>query len=228
MKGGYVRKIELMLANVLTFVIAIILVTSTSQAGELGKSRSAQPSKSRSAGRPAVVASASSQSRASVSRTLRQNNTGADSVYEVGRLVTQAATTQQTQNAQRNLLRTNRNRNTNITNLSGCKKITTGDTSCYGRDDAFALSNNKLGFHNKDSDMCVAFNSFQLLGEIIVIRNPQTNVARTATVTDTGRFGKKYGRVADLCPATVEAFGLRCTKNSGSMQSIEIYACPGK
>jgi len=218
------RKFEFGIVN--TFAFIILIASVTSHAGEVG--RSGQRSARGSAGQPPVVASSSDRSRISVSGTLRQSNTGAASVFEVGRLVNQAATQQQHDSAVRNVQRTNSHRTVNITNLNGCTLITRGHTSCYGVGDGFRGRPTKVGIPYNPHDMTAAFNSYVLLGQIIVARNPQTGVARALTVTDTGNFGKKYGRVADLSAGAVEQFGLRCSPASGSMDNIEIYACPNK
>jgi rare lipoprotein A (peptidoglycan hydrolase) len=209
--------------------LVLVLAALPAHAGEVGRSKTAarRDSSASSGSSPGIVASASDSSRIAVSGTMNAHNTGLDSIFVVADVAHRAANQQQRQDAIRNTRQTNAHRDMNITNLSGCRIIMKGASSCYGAGDGFANRKTFVGTTYNPHDMTAAFNSYNHLGKIIVVRNPKTNVARAVTVTDTGSFGRKYGRVIDLSAGAVEEFGLRCSPVSGSMKVVEVYACPG-
>jgi rare lipoprotein A (peptidoglycan hydrolase) len=165
---------------------------------------------------------------------LRANNTGLDSIRIAAQTANQAsactrgqATT--TPVACNNVEKTNRYRNLNITNLTGCRRIAQGKASCYGTpSDGFGYDRDKLisavGIRFNPRDMTAACHP-SLKGKIIVVRNTRTNQARAVTCTDTGAFQTKYGRVIDLAREAFNVFGPRCDKD-GIMPSVELYQCP--
>jgi rare lipoprotein A (peptidoglycan hydrolase) len=218
-------------------ILALALsLTTAAQAVELGHSNG------RSSGYSAAMPSGSRLSVVAPTRiptqinssTCSKLNTGLCSVLVLNDTVQALSASEREarrQEALRNVARTNRNRDLNMSNLRGCKLIVQGPASCYGAGDGFGSRKGRMttyvGTRFNPRDMTAAFNSDAHMGKIIVVRNPETNVARAVTVTDTGSFGKKYGRVIDLSAGAVEEFGLRCSPTSGSQKKVELYSCPG-
>lgn len=216
-------------------IIALILFVSTiSSAGELGRSgggRTATRSQRSSGGRPSITAP--SRDASAQSGTLSAHNTGIDSIRIAARAVREAVpcTDGQFQSATlgpicRNIQKTNQHKTLNMTNLRGCTLIRTGVASGYGcTKDRF--------FRGRDSASGVVFNPTSmtaacapsLKGQIVIVRNKTTNVARAVTCVDTGAFNSKYGRIIDLAQDVFKQFGLRCDSD-GLIPNVELYRCP--
>jgi hypothetical protein len=212
-------------------VVTVILAASIVSASELGSSKHVYSAgTSTSAAAAPSITDPNQSSRIAVSGTLNAHNTKTDSIILAAGVANDASHQLLVQRAKRNAELTTKYSNHNV-DVSGCKLLKSKvNASCYGLRDGFKGGPTLIGRFNPKF-ITAAYPDPRQQGNILIVRNPHTDIARAVTITDVGPSDqmqkKPYNRAIDLSSSAFDIFGLRCDK-AGIMKDIEIYQCPMK